>query len=431
MFKKSLLTYLLASVVLALLIVAIGFLLYKNQPVPEQTESPVVTGKTTYQCMGGHTVETVFMTQGPVPESVPGLPPASNALVSISLDGAQDISLPQAVSADGSRYANADESLVFWSKGNGAMVLQNGKEDIFQNCIVVKEDDGSLPQVYLDSTNNFTLRYPTGYMVEDSYSYELLGPNRGIAGVQFTIPASMATGTNLSSDSYISVEHLSVPHCSPAHFLPIRRDTQMVTVNDGNFTYLSASTTDAGAGNRYEEYVYAIEGANPCLAIRYFIHYSVFENYPVDTVTEFDRSALLGQFDAIRGSLIIDAQFMPPLSLSADVYPLYENLRWQSEEVSEYGDMKGYVVNSELVPDVTDIAATTQPFEKYYSDQLINQGWEEDTSMAAGGPGSAVIAYKKGSEYIILQYRSDFGVNNENEPSQCPCSVQFSIFSGR
>jgi membrane-bound inhibitor of C-type lysozyme len=431
MFKKSFLMYLLVSVILALLILAIGFSLYINQPVSEQTESPVVTGQTTYQCMDGHTVEAVFMTQGPIPESVPGQPPVSNALVSLSLDGATEVLLPHAISADGSRYANADESFVFWSKGNGAMVLQNDKEDIFQNCIVVKEDDGSLPQVYLDSKNNFTLRYPADYTVNDSYSYELLGPNRAIAGVKFTIPASMTTGTNLSSDSYISIEHLTIPSCSPKDFLPVGQDLQVMTVDDGNFKYLSASTTDAGVGNRYEEYVYAIDGANPCLAIRYFIHYSVFENYPAGAVTEFDKSALLAQFDAIRGSLTIDAQFVPMLSLNADVYPLYENLSWQGEGVGEYGDMNGYMVVSEPIPNITDIAAITQPFEKYYADQLIRQGWEEDISMAAGGPGSAVIAYKKGSEYIILQYTSEFGVNNENEPAQCPCSVQFSVFSGK
>lgn len=69
MFKKSFLMYLLVSVILALLILAIGFSLYINQPVSEQTESPVVTGQTTYQCMDDHTVEAVFMTQGPIPES--------------------------------------------------------------------------------------------------------------------------------------------------------------------------------------------------------------------------------------------------------------------------------------------------------------------------------------------------------------------------
>jgi membrane-bound inhibitor of C-type lysozyme len=431
MFKKSLLTYLLASVILALLIIATGFLLYKNQQVQEQTESPVVTGQATYKCLDDHTVEAVFMTEGPMPESAPEQPPASNALVSLSLDGAQDILLPHAISADGSRYANDDESLVFWSKGNGAMVLQNGAESTYQNCIVVKEDTGTLPQVYLDSTNDFTLRYPAGYIVDDSYSYELLRLNLAIAGVKFTIPASMATGTNLSSDSYISVEHLDIPSCSPKHFLPVGQDLQVTTVDDGDFTYLVASTSDAGAGNRYEEYVHTIEGTNPCVAIRYFIHYSVFENYPVGTITEFDKAALLEQFDSIRGSLTIDAQFVPPLSLNVDVYPLYENLSWQGEEVGEYGDMNGYVVNSEPVPNITDIASLTQPFEKYYADLLTTQGWEEDISMAAGGPGSAVIGYKKDNDYIVLQYKSDFGVNNENEPAQCPCSVQFSIFSGR
>lgn len=66
-----------------------------------------------------------------------------------------------------------------------------------------------------------------------------------------------------------------------------------------------ASSTGAGAGNRYEEIVYAIPGTNPCQAVRYFIHYSFFENYPVGTVREFDKKTIVTQFDQIRRTLIL------------------------------------------------------------------------------------------------------------------------------
>lgn len=309
MFKKSFLGYLAVSVLLALLILIVWFFLFKNQPASQETESPVITGQASYQCADGHTLQATFMTQGPVPEVVPGQPPTSNSLVSLSLDGAPSLSLPQAISADGSRYANADESLVFWSRGNGAMVLENGQQTTYQNCIVVKKDSGDLPQVYLDSVSNFTLRYPAEYTVDDSYSYDLLGPGRSIAGVKFTIPESMATSTNLSSDSYISVEHLDMPSCSPRNFLSTGEDIKVTTVEDRELTYLVASTSGAGAGNRYDEYVYVVDGISTCVAIRYFIHYSVFENYPAGTVSEFDEPSLLAQFDDIRKSLTINAQF--------------------------------------------------------------------------------------------------------------------------
>jgi hypothetical protein len=67
-----------------------------------------------------------------------------------------------------------------------------------------------------------------------------------------------------------------------------------------------ASTTGAAAGNRYEETVYAIPGTNPCVAVRYFVHYGVIENYPPGTVRQFDKQALLDQFDRIRRTLVVN-----------------------------------------------------------------------------------------------------------------------------
>ncbi|HEY9480972.1 MAG TPA: MliC family protein [Candidatus Paceibacterota bacterium] len=56
--------------------------------------------------------------------------------VDVKFDDGRAITLPQAISADGARYANADESLVFWSKGNSVMVLEDGAESTYKNCSV-------------------------------------------------------------------------------------------------------------------------------------------------------------------------------------------------------------------------------------------------------------------------------------------------------
>jgi membrane-bound inhibitor of C-type lysozyme len=53
--------------------------------------------------------------------------------VSLDLSDGRKIILPHARSADGARYANADESFVFWNKGNGAFIQENGKET-FSAC---------------------------------------------------------------------------------------------------------------------------------------------------------------------------------------------------------------------------------------------------------------------------------------------------------
>ena len=161
---------------------------------------------------------------------------------------------------------------------------------------------------YLSTTTGFSIYYPIGFTVDESYSYQELGPGTDISGVKFTIPASLSAGTNLGSDSYLSVEQIpQAQTCTATLFLGQQGPTSMIaqTTTDHNVTYSVASTTGAGAGNRYFETVYAIPGTNPCIAVRYFIHYGVIENYPAGTTKEFDQQALLTQFDAIRRTLTI------------------------------------------------------------------------------------------------------------------------------
>ena len=160
--------------------------------------------------------------------------------------------------------------------------------------------------VYTDTAQKFTLKYSVGYGVDTSYTYTNLGPSISIPGVKFTIPSIVATGTNLSSDTYLSVEHRNnVTRCTPDNFLLISSSSSYSSIVDGSITYNVASSTGAGAGNRYEEYVYAIDGSNPCIAIRYFIHSTAIENYTPGTKTEFNKNALLSQLDTIRKSLIL------------------------------------------------------------------------------------------------------------------------------
>ena len=176
------------------------------------------------------------------------------------------------------------------------MVLENGVEKNYTGCIAVS-NDSSLPQIYATSTMGFSLRLPSDFAVDESYTYQELGPDKDISGVKFTIPDSMATGTNLGADSYISVEQMpNVSNCDASLFLD-PQNLATSTVTDNDVTYSVASSTGAGAGNRYEETVYALPGTNPCTAVRYFIHYGVIDNYPAGMVTEFDQQALTATFD--------------------------------------------------------------------------------------------------------------------------------------
>jgi hypothetical protein len=143
-----------------------------------------------------------------------------------------------------------------------------------------------------------------------------------------------------------------------------------------------------------------------------------------------------GIFVASLGFIVwhADAPTKNPLtavgSLSKDAYPLYPNLLWGSENPQTYEGLSGYEVTSTPLENITDISAITRPFETYYADLLLSKGWKEDISMSAGGPGSAVIGYTKGVDYIVLKYTSEFKIQKNNEPAQCPCEVTFSVFSG-
>ena len=150
--------------------------------------------------------------------------------------------------------------------------------------------------------------------MDDSYIYDQVNPKKPISGVKFTIPGSMATGTNLSSDTYLSVEWLPrAKKCTGDIYLAanVRPSSEVFA----STTYSVATSSGVAAGNIYEESVYALPDSSPCIAVRYFIHSGNIANYPAagepGAVREFDRAALLSAFDTIRASLMLGTTAAP------------------------------------------------------------------------------------------------------------------------
>lgn len=155
---------------------------------------------------------------------------------------------------------------------------------------------------YASSTMGVAIKYAPGYTLKDPYAYTGVSATKPIAGVAFVVPAATATGTNLSADSYISVEQLPRANkCTGDIF--VADNVAAHEVLDGGLVYSHATTSGAAAGNRYEEHVYAVKDSKPCTAVRYYIHTTVLENYPEGTVRAYERNALLSEFDAIRRTL--------------------------------------------------------------------------------------------------------------------------------
>ena len=151
----------------------------------------------------------------------------------------------------------------------------------------------------------FALEQNTSGILEgytrNSYHIYVLRPGVETKGSSYTIPTSVAAGTNLSTDTYVSYEESNTSSCDPKDFLDGNPEVSEVT--DGGVTYLVGHSVGAGAGNRYDETVYVFKDYKPCNAVRYYIHYGVIENYPEGAVKEFDRAALIAEFDSIRRTL--------------------------------------------------------------------------------------------------------------------------------
>jgi membrane-bound inhibitor of C-type lysozyme len=244
-----------------------------------------------------------------------GEPPVPTGSVDITLSDGRSMHLAQTISGSGARYANSDESFIFWSKGTSAIVLENNEEKTFIDC---EEKTGAATATstkkFLYDNQNFSIILPRytippevtqtdSYTVDESHTYGLI-PGETITGVKFTIPSSLTTGTNLSKDTYLSVEHIAnAKKCTADMFL--EGDAPISKLTEKGINYTVASSTGAGAGNRYEEIVYATADKHTCTAVRYYIHYSAIENYPPGTKKQFNKDALLEAFAKIRSTLTV------------------------------------------------------------------------------------------------------------------------------
>lgn len=284
-------------------VISIGaWIFYMNSAT---SNNPAPISRVFYLCDNGKTIAASYFKGLKAAQLQPGQPPVPTGSVFLILSDARQVNLKQTISGSGIRYANSDESFIFWSKGNGAFILENNVQT-YAGCIALASGAGGLDKAYANSSKGFSIRYPNGYTVKESYKYQEFGPGKDILGIKFIIPKTMADGTNLSSfDTGVSVEEIpNVQDCKAGLF--IDQPSAITSADDNGVSYSVAEGNGAGAGNFYEEKVWAIPGTSPCMAVRYFIHSSNIGNYPTGTVKEFDRQALLNQLDKIRQSVIIN-----------------------------------------------------------------------------------------------------------------------------
>jgi len=119
----------LVAIVLFVAVFGLGFLLGEKYEyhafINAQKAQGVTAGQpappkeVVFSCDGKKTIEAVFF----------------NGKANLVLSDKRNLVLPQVIAASGARYANADESIVFWNKGDTAF-LTEGKATTFVNCAV-------------------------------------------------------------------------------------------------------------------------------------------------------------------------------------------------------------------------------------------------------------------------------------------------------
>ena len=114
----------LISIFVILILGISGFCLYHNyfkqkSMTPEQNNTAGVINSATFDCAENKNIKALFFADR----------------VELTLSDGRNMLLPQGVSASGARYANEDESFVFWNKGDTAFI-EEGNTTTYQNCIV-------------------------------------------------------------------------------------------------------------------------------------------------------------------------------------------------------------------------------------------------------------------------------------------------------
>jgi membrane-bound inhibitor of C-type lysozyme len=88
---------------------------------PTRAETPVASA--TFKCKDGKSVEATFYADS----------------VDLKLSDGRSMKVPQAMSASGARYANKDETFVFWNKGDTAFVTEGKDEAMtYSDCVTGK-----------------------------------------------------------------------------------------------------------------------------------------------------------------------------------------------------------------------------------------------------------------------------------------------------
>lgn len=127
--RKSKLPIIIGAVIILVLLGG-GFYLFSNGSFnssgPEVSVEPTLapqetTTQANFTCNDDKTIEATFKN-------------GAESSVDLVMSDGTTISLPRVESASGAKYANEDESIVFWNQGSEAFLEENGTQT-YSDCV--------------------------------------------------------------------------------------------------------------------------------------------------------------------------------------------------------------------------------------------------------------------------------------------------------
>lgn len=130
-----------------LCVLVVGFILFVEKNSDSRVQSGVpgrtLIATSSYTCDEGKNMTVSYYEssnkQGNT--SKEGEMPLPTGSVKVELSDGRKLDLHQTVSGSGIRYADADETFVFWSKGSTAF-LTEGKTQTYTNCVATDTPSG-------------------------------------------------------------------------------------------------------------------------------------------------------------------------------------------------------------------------------------------------------------------------------------------------
>lgn len=261
-----------------LIIVAAGGWIFLSESAKDH-KSQETLHKAVFVCAGGKSIRATFLSHS----------------VQLALSDGRKLNLDRAVSASGARYADSDESVVFWNKGNTAFVTE-GDSTTFSHCVVKGEDDLVNLKLFEDNDSSFVFRYPRAFQkyrasVADTSGWSYASTEKGKLAVQLKLDSSFQPKTNFS-EATLSVGWSEHPKAlSKCLESPVGRIIKSDTLVQNKTQFVRSKYAEAGAGNFYQVIQYRTLKNNRCYSIEEMVHSTNIHNYPPERgITEFDSA---------------------------------------------------------------------------------------------------------------------------------------------